>query len=193
MLQICTIWYDLLMSLKLTLSVCIVCSDIRKSFVITCTVPLTWLSFGIVLCLSVIVNSCSKYYFCTKTFIYYLQWVTLKISNYKTSKFIVTKLVFTSSFINYLQLPHSKVEGILLYQGFPRPILPKKRPDRSEVCFVDRISQQSSCTQFYRLLRWKCANFFMKTSQRGWLFYLTSLCCGNHGSVIWVTRREIKW
>ena len=171
MLQICTIWYDLiLMSLKLTLSVCIVCSDIRKSFVITCTVPLTWLSFGIVLCLSVIVNSCSKYYFCTKTFIYYLQWVTLKISNYKTSKFIVTKLVFTSSFINYLQLPHSKVEGILLYQGFPRPILlyqgfptpilPKKRPDLSEVCFVDRISQQSSCTQCYRLLRWKCPNFF---------------------------------
>jgi len=57
-------------------------------------------------------------------------------------------------------------------------------PESSKGCFVGKIgrgnpwlrkfliSQKSSCIQFYRLLRCKCANFFMKKSQSGSLYYL---------------------
>ena len=33
--------------------------------------------------------------------------------------------------INYLQLLYRGVKGILLNQGFPRPIFPTKQPDRA--------------------------------------------------------------
>jgi len=42
---------------------------------------------------------------------------------------------------NYLQLLYREVKGILLYQGFPRPILSTKHPERSEECFVEKIGR----------------------------------------------------
>ena len=42
---------------------------------------------------------------------------------------------------NYLQLLYREVKGILLYQGFPRPIFSTKHPERSEGCFVDKIGR----------------------------------------------------
>ena len=42
-------------------------------------------------------------------------------------------------FFNYLQLLYREVKRILLHQGFTRPILRTKRPERSEECFVDKI------------------------------------------------------
>ena len=41
----------------------------------------------------------------------------------------------------YLQLLCRKVKGILLYQGFPRPILPTKHTERSEGCFAGKIGR----------------------------------------------------
>ena len=58
---------------------------------------------------------------------------------------------------------------------------------------IPLTSLESICMQFYRLLRRKCVNFFLKTLQSGWLFYITvqwtlsnliSLCWGNHSSVM---------
>ena len=40
---------------------------------------------------------------------------------------------------NYLQLLYWEVKGIFLYQWFPRPNFSAKHPERSEVCFVDKI------------------------------------------------------
>ena len=39
-------------------------------------------------------------------------------------------------FYNYLQLLYTEVNGILLHQWFPRPILPAKLPERSKKVFV---------------------------------------------------------
>ena len=43
--------------------------------------------------------------------------------------------------ISYLQLLYGEVQGILLYQGFPRLILLTKHPERSEGCFVGKIGR----------------------------------------------------
>ena len=54
--------------------------------------------------------------------------------------------------IYYLQLLYREVKGILLYQGFPRPILPTKHPESGKGCFADKIGpKKSGCTKFYRL------------------------------------------
>ena len=42
---------------------------------------------------------------------------------------------------NYLQLLYREVQGILLYQGFPRPVLSTKHPVRSVECFIDKIGR----------------------------------------------------
>ena len=64
---------------------------------------------------------------------------------------------------NYLQLLYREVKGILLYQGFPRPMLPTKHPEPSVGCFVGKVGRgnqwlkfflpKTSFTQFHRLLR----------------------------------------
>ena len=38
----------------------------------------------------------------------------------------------------YLQLLYREVKGILLYQGFPRPILHNKLSERREGCLVSK-------------------------------------------------------
>ena len=107
---------------------------------------------------------------------------------------------FFPLYYNYLQLLYREDKGIILHQGFSRLILL-----RSE-CFVAKIGRgnpwsskvliSQRCIQFYRLLRWKCVNFFSKTLYSGWLFYITvlrdelnnstSLCWGNHRSLLLV-------
>ena len=42
---------------------------------------------------------------------------------------------------NYLKLLYWEVKGILLYQGFPGPILPTKHLECSEGCFVGKIGR----------------------------------------------------
>ena len=42
---------------------------------------------------------------------------------------------------NYSQLLYREIEEILLYQEFPRPILPTKHPERSEGCLVGKLGQ----------------------------------------------------
>ena len=39
--------------------------------------------------------------------------------------------------INYLKILFREVKGILLNQGFPRPMLPAKHPECSNGCFVE--------------------------------------------------------
>ena len=67
---------------------------------------------------------------------------------------------------------------ILFYQGFPRPIFPTQHTERSEGCFVGKIggvipwlsiilvSQNSSCTQFDRLLRCNARYFHENFAKR---------------------------
>ena len=42
---------------------------------------------------------------------------------------------------NYLYLHYLEVKGILLYEGFPRPIL-QKHPELSEGCFDGKIGRE---------------------------------------------------
>ena len=43
--------------------------------------------------------------------------------------------------INYSQLLYREVKGILLYQGFTRPIQPTKHPECSEGCLEGKTSR----------------------------------------------------
>jgi len=54
---------------------------------------------------------------------------------------LIFKVHIFNYFNNYLQLLYREVKGILLYQGFPRPILSTKHPERSEECFVEKIGR----------------------------------------------------
>ena len=49
--------------------------------------------------------------------------------------------------IYYLQLLYREVRGILLYQGFPRPILPTKHPESGKGCFADEIGPKKVVVQ----------------------------------------------
>ena len=46
-------------------------------------------------------------------------------------EFLLPRYLVVSVF-HYLQPLHREVKGILLYQGFPRPILPTKHPERND-------------------------------------------------------------
>ena len=76
-------------------------------------------------------------------------------------------------YCNHLQL-YSEVIEILLYQWFPRPILPQNIQS-AERDVLNKIGRGNPWLSkiFYRLLRLKCENFSPKTSQSGWLFYIT--------------------
>ena len=60
----------------------------------------------------------------------------------------------------------------LIYQGFPRRKHPLLLLSTSFAGRIGLGNLKSSCTQFYRLLRWKWPILFSKTSQNGWLFYI---------------------
>ena len=65
-----------------------------------------------------------------------------------------------SSGYNYLQLLYREIKEILLYQGFPRPILLTKHPERSEKELIEGtrgkvkflISRISSCIIVYNFI-----------------------------------------
>ena len=60
----------------------------------------------------------------------------------------------------------------LIYQGFPRRKHPLLLLSTSFAGRIGLGNLKSSCTQFYRLLRWKWPILFSKTSQNEWLFYI---------------------
>ena len=55
-----------------------------------------------------------------------------------TGQSLQSFVAFTS-----LQLQHREVEGILLYQGFPRSIVSTKHPESSEGCFLGKIVRRN--------------------------------------------------
>ena len=59
-----------------------------------------------------------------------------EVNSYRTN---YSKLQYN----NPKYLLYRKVKGILLYQGFPRPIFPATHPERSEGCFVGKIGRGS--------------------------------------------------
>ena len=73
-----------------------------------------------------------------------------------------------------------KVKGILLHQGFPTsPILFIKHAERSEGYFVGKVGQGNPSLRKIIISRkisssfeMKIREFFPKTSQNGWLFYI---------------------
>ena len=66
---------------------------------------------------------------------------------YRSNSMLAFYNIFTSTggrdlsnpFYNYLQQLYREVKEILLYQGFPKPILPKKHQERSEGYFLDKV------------------------------------------------------
>ena len=81
---------------------------------------------------------------------------------------LIRLLTWSFRLLNYylLLLYCKEVKGILHYQWFPRPIVGGLT--RGKVFFLN--FRKRKYAQFYRLLRWKCANW---TFQSGWLFYIT--------------------
>ncbi len=51
--------------------------------------------------------------------------------------------------LNYLQLFYREVQGILLYNGFPSPILSSKHPERKEGCSVDKFVEGTRVVKFF--------------------------------------------
>ena len=73
---------------------------------------------------------------------------------------------------NYLQLLYREVKGILLYQGFPRPILPTKHPERKEGCFVGEIGRGNPLVKKnFNLSSFEKQMSEFVSLQSGWLFY----------------------
>ena len=60
------------------------------------------------------------------------------------NEFVWCEMGILNKKLNCLLL-YREVKGLLLYQGFPRQILPTKHPDRNVQFF---ISRKISCTQF---------------------------------------------
>ena len=73
---------------------------------------------------------------------------------------------------NYLQLLYREVKGILLYQGFPKPILPTKHPERKEGCFVGEIGRGNPLVKKnFNLSSFEKQMSEFVSSQSMWLFY----------------------